>query len=191
MRKMILHALWSMIEDYESILILEDDCFPSRDAVEVFRSTLDEVRDNPEIFSVYGHHFGLPEEFPAFTRFQGWGWASSAEKLEAVLPSLSDAFSVSEAEYLAWIERTLTPEIVARLDVTPPRNPTNTLRRFFAWDETLALITAMRGQLHKPTPKRVIFNCGVGEESGHFVDVERHRNPPYNLVLPSEVWEYF
>jgi hypothetical protein len=44
---------------------------------------------------------------------------------------------------------------------------------------------------HKKTNRRVIYNCGVGADSGHFLDPDRFRNPPFNMISPEEVWSVF
>ena len=190
-RKLMLQAIQSAANNYETIIFLEDDCFPNRHAVDVFRREIDQVRDNDEVFSVYGHHFGLGEESGFCSRFQGWGWATTAKKLQPYVDRLIDCYSMSEQDFLDFTKASLTPDIVARLDVTPPRLPTQTLRAFFAWDETLALLTALDGKLHKPTEQRVIFNCGLGEGSAHFSDLDRFRNAPFNMIHPSDVWEVY
>ncbi len=190
-RKMILTALLDMSRRYNNILILEDDCFPTRDAVSVFRQELDIIRDDPGIFSVYGAHFSMPSEQPLCSRFQGWGWATTSEKLTPILRMLVACYSLSEAAYLAFVSSALNDEVIERLEVTPGRQPSSTLKFFFAWDETLALLTAMRNQFHKPTPKQVVYNCGLGDNSTHFPDKPRFRNAPFNMISPSEAWSVF
>ena len=45
---------------------------------------------------------------------------------------------------------------------------------------------------HRPTPRRVIYNCGAGEGSGHFKgDTNRYRAPPWNMIGVEEAWQYF
>ena len=190
-RKMLILGLAEMSRKYKDILILEDDCFPVRDAVAEFREALDSIRDNPRIFSVYGHHFLVESEKETCTRFQGWGWATTSEKLTPVLRQLIDCYSMSEEKYLEFVAKTLTDEIRHRIDVTPPRLPTYCLEYFFAWDETVCLLTALNDQVHLPTRKRVIYNCGMGEDSAHFQDEEKWRKPPFNLITPKEVWQYY
>jgi hypothetical protein len=190
-RKLMLQAMQSAVQNYRHLLFLEDDCFPSRFAVEVIRSEIEEIQDRAEVFSVYGHPFLMAEETGYCSRFQGWGWATTAEKLAPYVDRLIDCYSMSEHSYLNFTSEALTPEVVARLDVTPPRQPSVTLRAFFAWDETLALLTAMDGKVHKPTRQRVVFNCGIGTEQSHFGNNHRFLNPPFNLVPHSQVWEYF
>lgn len=190
-RKMMLLGLAEMSRSYRDILVLEDDCFPTRDAVAEFRRTLDVVRDDPRIFSVYGHHFLVPAEGETCGRFQGWGWATTSRKLRPVLRQLIDCYSMTEDRFLEFVRLTLTDAVRAQIDVTPPRQPSKTLERFFAWDETLGLLAALNGQVHKPTPKRTIFNCGMGKDSTHFAAHDMFRKPPFNLITPDEVWQHF
>jgi hypothetical protein len=190
-RKLLILALSEMCGRYRDILVLEDDCFPTSDAVEQFRAEIEAVRSDPGIFSVYGHHFLTDSEGATCPRFQGWGWATTTEKLAPALRQLIDCYSMTEERYQQFVSLALTAEIRARIDVTPPRQPTHTLERFFAWDETLCLLTAMNGQVHKPTRKRTIYNCGMSKDSTHFADSARYRMPPYNLITTDEVWRYF
>lgn len=190
-RKLMLQAMQSAVNNYRHILFLEDDCFPSRQAVRVFREELEETETDPHTFSVYGHHFQMAEESGYCTRFQGWGWATSAEKLSAHLDELIRLYSISEQDYLDFVRSSLTRDVRARLDVTPPRQPSYTLETFFAWDETLALLTALAEQRHKPTPQQVIFNCGIGSGSDHFSGENKFLKPPFNIVPPDQVWDHF
>lgn len=191
-RKMLILGLVEMCRKYRDILILEDDCFPTRDAVSEFRKELDLIRNDNGIFSVYGHHFLAESEKETCARFQGWGWATTSEKLMPMLRQLIDCYSMTEDRYLKFVNLTLTPDIRARIDITPPRQPSIVLERFFAWDETLCLLAALNNQTHRPTKTRTIYNCGMGKDSSHFKDREAFfRSPPFNLITPEEVWQYF
>ena len=189
--KLMLDGLQFMSAHYDRVLVLEDDCFPSADAIEVFSRALDTIALDPEFYSVYGHPFGIAGEHIGITRFQGWGWASTAEKLVPVVAQLKALFAMSEAAYLEFAERNLTDEVRKRLDITPGRNVTDVLSRFFSWDSATALITAVAGLKHCLTPKRVVYNCGLGDDSGHFSDQQRFRDAPFNMVSPEEVWNFF
>lgn len=190
--KLMLDGLTFMARYYEKIIVLEDDCFPTYNAVKVFLDQLAEIENDPAIYSVYGHHFLTPNEGPTFSRFQGWGWATTRNKLLPVLSQLKAMFIMPEADYLSWIDSALTPEIIAKLDVTPGRDVVKTLRRQFSWDSATALLSAIQGLSHRKTPERVIYNCGVGLDSGHFrVDSEFCRKPPLNMIGVDEVWQYF
>ena len=190
-RKMLILGLVEMCKKYRDILILEDDCFPTHDAVSEFRKELDLMREDKSIFSVYGHHFLSESEKETCPRFQGWGWATTSEKLMPILLQLIDCYSMTEDRYLKFVNLTLTSEIKARIDVTHPRQPSYTLEKFFAWDETLCLLTALNNQVHRPTKKRTIYNCGMGTGSTHFDENDMFRKPPFNLITPEEVWQYF
>jgi len=190
-RKMMLQAMQSAVSNYKHILFLEDDCFPTRNAVSMFRKGLEEIESNDEVFSVYGHPFLVSEESGYCSRFQGWGWATTAQKLAPYVTKLINCYSMSEQDYLDFTNKSMTREVLSRLDATPLRQPSTTLRNFFAWDETLALLTAMDNKLHKVTEERVIYNCGMGEGSAHFVETNKFRAPPFNMIAPSEVWDHF
>ncbi|MDA0821571.1 MAG: hypothetical protein O3C28_04000, partial [Proteobacteria bacterium] len=56
--KLMLDALDSMITDYDRIIVLEDDCFPIKDAIDSFAAGLDRIADDHTFYSVYGHQFG-------------------------------------------------------------------------------------------------------------------------------------
>jgi hypothetical protein len=190
-RKMVLIALRDAVQKYKHLIILEDDCFPTRDAINIFQEELLLIENKNNVFSVYGHPFLMPSEGEFFTRFQGWGWATTSEKLSPFLDKLVDCYSLPEERFLEFVNRALTDEIVAKLDITPPRQPTHTLRKFFAWDETLALLTAMEGMTHKKTPKRAIYNFGADLDSSRFKDIDWYTKPPFNMVRQSDVWSYY
>lgn len=190
-RKMLILGLVEMCKKYRDILILEDDCFPVHDAVHEFRKGLDSIRDNHNIFSVYGHHFLVESEKETCARFQGWGWATTSNKLRPILRQLIDCYSMTEERYLQFVKLSFTEKIKEKIDVTPPRQPSFTFKNFFAWDETICLLTALNNQVHLPTAKRAIYNCGMGIDSTHFNDHKQFRKPPFNLITPDEVWQYF
>jgi len=194
--KLMLDALRMAVGESERLIILEDDCFPTSSAVRVFHEGLDLIDGRSDIYSVYGHHFLVPDERDTISRFQGWGWATTRRKLLPVLEKLERCYALPEPKYLAWVERSLTPEVRGRVEVTPGRNPIDTARRFFSWDSCTAIVTAAMGLLHKKTPRRVVFNCGVGADGGHFdtsyfLDTERFRMPPFNMIRPEEAWSVF
>lgn len=190
-RKLILHALDYASRNYRYVIVLEDDCFPTQDAVEIFLRELKQSEDDESIFSIYGHHFQVPGEGDVFSRFQGWGWATTGEKLKQHVRKLIYLYSLPEQEYLKFVNDALTPEVIDKLDRTPQRQPTDTLRQFFAWDETLALLTVLAGQSHKKTPKRVIYNFGACEDSSRFKNVDWYLQPPFNMVKHEDIWDYY
>jgi hypothetical protein len=190
-RKMVLQALSHAVQSYRHILILEDDCFPTRDAIKIFRKELMLIENDPEVFSVYGHHFLTPSETEICNRFQGWGWATTSEKLTPFVEQLVDLYSLTEDRYLAFVDQKLTPEIRQRIDITPPRQPSFTLTKFFAWDETLCLLTALADMVHKKTAERTIYNCGASKDSSRFKNVDWYGKPPFNMISHEDVWEYY
>jgi len=190
-RKLVLHALDQAAASYRYIIVLEDDCFPTRDAINIFMDELKKIEYDRSVFSVYGHPFLVPGEGALFTRFQGWGWATTGEKLKEHIGKLIYLYSLREHEYLEFVNQSLTTEVVKKLDVTPKRQPTETLTRFFAWDETLALLTVLSAQAHKKTPKRTIYNFGACEDSSRFKNINWYLKPPYNMVSHRNIWDYF
>lgn len=190
-RKLILQSLMYMADTYDRFIVLEDDCFPSGVAVEEFIRALDKHADDPEVLTTYGHHFLVPAEQPLCPRFQGWGWATWSDKIRPFIAELAYLFSLRESEFTAWTKSVMTPEILARLDCTAPRGASITLQRFFAWDETLALLAALADMKHAPTDTRCIYNFGVGEDSTHFSNIDWYRKPPFNMILKSEVWDHY
>jgi len=80
---MTLEGLEYMCEQYNKIIVLEDDCFPISCAVNIFNDDLDKLTNNDEIFSIYGHHYLVPAEVNGnpIGRFNGWGWATHSHKI--------------------------------------------------------------------------------------------------------------
>ncbi len=190
-RKMMLLSGEFMRQNYSRILFLEDDCFPTSNAIEQFSNELDEIEDKDHIFSVYGHPFMVGSEGEDFGRFQSWGWATTSKKLAPIWAELKQCYLMPEPEYLTFVNDKLSPEITNKIDVTPGRQPTETLRKFFAWDETVCLITALHGLSHKRTENRLIYNCGAGLNSTHFEHLQLFRKPPFNMIDEGEVWDFF
>ncbi len=190
-RKMIIIAMREMMDDYERILFLEDDCFPTGAAIKGFSKELDAIEDDPAVFSVYGHPFGLEQKGEDFGRFQGWGWATTSKKLRPIWEQLLNCYLMSEAEYLEFVKSVLTSELRAKIDVTPGRQPTSTLERFFAWDETVCLLTAAAGMAHRPSAERIIYNFGAGDGATHFGNTAWYRRAPFNIIGRDEIWGHF
>jgi hypothetical protein len=187
-RKLLLDALHALADRYSRLIILEDDCFPTRSAVRTFDEDLDRIENDPSVYSVYGHHFLLPTEGATITRFQGWGWATTTAKLRPVLQQARECFCWSEPRYLRWVEDRLTADVRARLEVTPGRNPIETIRSFYCWDGCICVITASMGLSHRKTSRRVVYNCGMGGRSSHFPLQERFLHAPFNMISPDDVW---
>lgn len=97
----------------------------------------------------------------------------------------------TEEEYLDFMRRRLTPDIEQAIDITPGRQPSETLRKFFAWDETLCLLAALRGLKHQKTSERLIYNFGAGVGAAHFHHVDYFRKPPFNMISVDEIWDRF
>lgn len=190
-RKLIITALEDAINKYKNIIILEDDCFPTRHCVEMFRESLEKIKDKNEIFSVYGHPFLIGEENNICTRFQGWGWGTTDDKLMPYLVKLKDCYLLPEWKYLEFVRQNLDSCTINRLDVTPPRLPTITLKKFFAWDETLALLTAIDKKSHYLTRERSIYNFGASANSSRFKYLKYYQEPPYNMVSHENIWDYY
>ena len=190
-RKLVLHALDDAAEKFRYVIVLEDDCFPTHNAVEIFLEELKKVENDDGVFSIYGHPFLVPSEGESCSRFQGWGWATTGNKLKIHVKKLINLYSLRECDYLEFVNKALTQEVIAALDVTPPRQPTMTLKRFFAWDETLALLTVLSGQVHKKTPERTIYNFGASLESSRFKNVNWYTKPPFNMISIEELWDNY
>lgn len=188
--KMMLDALGEMSARYTRVLVLEDDCFPLQGGIDAFEAGLAEVADRPEIFSVYGHPFGIePEDDRDFPRFQGWSWAAHSRQIRRLLPGLRELFTLSERDYLARIEAQMTDAIRARLDVTPGRNVLNVLQSAYSWDSATAFLCARIGLGHRRTAQRAAVNTGIVRGIGHFHDdTPFFRRPPFNMVRLSEAW---
>lgn len=187
--KMMLDALLTLTRSSEALIVLEDDCFPSKSAIAEFDASLESVREQPGIFSVYGHHFLVEGEDRPFPRFQGWGWAAWSDRLRPVLDEARSLQAMPEPEFLEWVRCHLTPAVRSRLSVTPGRDCSAVIERLFSWDACFAMLTAMRGWMHLPTRRRVVYNCGL--DSGHFSNHECFLRPPYNMVPFDQVWSCF
>jgi FkbM family methyltransferase len=191
--KMMLDALAFMSSRYDRVLVLEDDCFPLEGGVAAFEAGLRDIADRPDIYSVYGHHFG--NESPdnrEFPRFQGWGWAAHADRIRSLLPELRSLFAMDEESYCAWIASEMTDDVRYRLDVTPGRNVLSVLQKFFSWDSATAFLTAQRGMMHYRTEVPAVVNTGIHEGIGHFTKDSPHlRKAPFNMITLNEAWTHY
>jgi FkbM family methyltransferase len=191
--RLMIDGLQYAFQRFNKIIVLEDDCFPSFDAVELFNQKLNALPDG--YFSVYGHPFGIENEEGGITRFQGWGWATTQERLGQVLPILKFLYALDEHSYLDFIAKKLEDQsLIDKLSITPPRNCIDVLKKQFTWDSAISLICADLNLLHQYTNERIIFNCGMGggTTSGHFRQEESClREPPFNMILEEEVWQCF
>lgn len=193
MARQMLNALEHLSARHDRLIILEDDCFPLAGGLAAMEGELAATKDRPEVFSVYGCHFGLePADDLDFTRFQGWAWAAHSDRIHDILPELRRLFLLSEADYVAEVATRLTPAVRDRLDRTPKRDVLKVLGKFFSWDATIALITAERRMLHRRTPRPAAVNTGIVEGSGHFHSNEPFlRKPPMNMIRLEEAWDRY
>lgn len=190
--KLMLDALRSTASRFERIIVLEDDCFPTVHAIETFETDLDAIASAPSLFSVYGHHFLVKAESDTLTRFQGWGWATTRDKLLPILEQVAMCYSLDEVSFREWCREHVTADVESRLAVTPGRDPLEVVNRFFSWDACVCVVTASMRLEHKKSSRRVVFNCGLGDGSGHFRGTKRRfRQPPFNMIAPEEVWDVF
>jgi hypothetical protein len=191
--KMMIDSLGEMTANYDRVLVLEDDCFPLNGAVDLFDAELDQIGDDRDIYSVYGHFFGTePAEFRDFSRFQGWGWAAHSHRIGELLPELRRMFLMDEKSYLQHVEAVLTPSIRSRLDRTPGRDVLKVLAAQFSWDSATALLTAIAEQNHRRTRVPAVINTGITREIGHFRrDEPRFRKVPFSMITVDEAWEFF
>lgn len=193
-RRIMMESLLDLSSRYKKFLILEDDCFPTKDAISIFRKELDTYESDQNVLTVYGSHFLCEGEFPLCPRFQGWGWATWSEKIVSFVHKMMRLYLLPENEYLSFINSTFTDSMKIKIDdLTHPRSCSFTTKKFFAWDETLTHLSALENKYHRPTSKRCIYNFGMDENSSHFpLSAEKtFRKPPFNLITPQEVWEYF
>lgn len=191
--KLMLDALKELTSLYDSIIILEDDCFPIEGSIDKIIKDIELINKDKEIYSVYGHHFECESDLTRkFSRFQGWGWASTSEKIKKVLPELERLFLLSEKEYLKEVDKYLTQSVIDRLDITPGRDVINVLRHGFSWDSATAMLCASYGLDHLRTEKKQIYNTGFSKNVGHFEsESKRLLNPPFNIIPLQKAWNFF
>src|SRR5579871_6048261 len=58
--KLALDALTALSSQYDRLIVLEDDSFPTYSAIRVFEEDLERIENMPDIFSIYGHHLLVP-----------------------------------------------------------------------------------------------------------------------------------
>ena len=193
-RRIMIESLLDLSTRYKKFIILEDDCFPTANAISLFKKELNDYENNKDVLTVYGSHFLCDGEFPLCPRFQGWGWATWSDKIIPFVHKMMRLYLLPEKDYLDFIKSTLTPQIKSKIDnLTFPRSCSHTTTKFFAWDETLTHLSALENKYHRPTPQRCIYNFGMDKNSSHFpiTGEEVFRKPPFNLITPQEVWKYF
>ena len=193
-RRVMLESLLDLSSRYKKFIILEDDCFPTKEAITLFKKELNDYESDKTVLTVYGSHFLCDNEFPLCPRFQGWGWATWSKKIIPFIHKMMRLYLLPEKEYLHFINSTFTPSMKEKIDdLTHPRSCSFTTKKFFAWDETLTHLAALENKYHRPTSKRCIYNFGMDENSSHFpLSGEKiFRMPPFNLIKPEEVWKHF
>jgi len=191
--KLMLDVLDYMSAHYDRSIVLEDDCFPTSGSIDAFEKTLADVKEQQDVYSVYGCHFGTePKNERDFTRFQGWGWAAHSDKIKLVLPELRALFLLPEEEYLKHVSENITDDIRAKLDRTLERKVLNVLKLFYSWDSATAFVTARRNLRHRRTDKPVVINTGIVSDAGHFSeDRPMFRRKPFNMITLDEAWDHF
>ncbi len=84
----IIGGVTSIIANYESVIVLEDDLVTSTNFLAFMNQALEHYRKNPKIFSVAGFSFmidGLAKKDVYFTmRASSWGWATWKDRWEAI-----------------------------------------------------------------------------------------------------------
>jgi quercetin dioxygenase-like cupin family protein len=190
--KLFVDAVLLNCSRYKQLIILQDDCYPAPSAIDALLLSLSEIENDPRIFSVYGHHFGAPDEGPETSAFQAWGWASSSYKLQPVVTELSRLWNMPEPDALAWFRQNMTPEIRARMDVFPGRSESKLLDGRFCHDAAMAFLIARNGMSNKKTREHVIFNFGIGDRCWHFPTLlELYLKPPFNMIAQDELIKRF
>lgn len=190
--KIFIDSIRRNFDQFRDVIILEDDCFPAPQAIEQFRSSLEDIRNDPGIFSVYGHHFGTPDEGSETSAFQCWGWATTAAKLKPVFEEFERLWRMPEPDFIVHVDERLNQNVRQRMDLYPGRSESHLLETRFCYDAVFAFLAAEAGMVHRKTPQQTIFNFGIGPESGHFHHaVSVFTEPPYNMIEEDELVERF
>lgn len=77
----IITGVTEVLEKYETVIVLEDDCVPSTQLLAFMSFTLDRFRDDARVFSVSGYGLpAFPRDYPYDVCFSplssSWGWAT-------------------------------------------------------------------------------------------------------------------
>jgi len=78
----IIESVTEQLEEYEQVILLEDDCVPREGFFEFMFSSLDKYRDDKRIRSVCAYQFPFADFTSDFVegvlirRFMPWGWAT-------------------------------------------------------------------------------------------------------------------
>jgi hypothetical protein len=190
--KLFIDAILLNCSRHKQLIILQDDCYPAPSAIDALLLSLREIENDPHIFSVYGHHFGTPDEGPETSAFQCWGWGSSSEKLQPIVTELSCLWGMPEPRAIDWFKQNMTPEIRARMDVFPGRSESKLLDRRLCHDAAMAFLIARKGMSNRKTQEHVIYNFGIGERCWHFPSLlDFYLKPPFNMITKSDLIERF
>lgn len=79
----IIEGTTAVLREYESAIVLEDDCVPRSDFYAFFRRALAFYRDNPRVWCISGYTapcIKVPIDYPwsalSSPRYSSWGWAT-------------------------------------------------------------------------------------------------------------------
>ncbi len=84
----ILSAVDMVLNEHETVILLEDDCVPGPHFMAFMGECLDRYKDDPHVLCVTGYTVNLPDELRAthpwdcyfMPRIETWGWATWREK---------------------------------------------------------------------------------------------------------------
>lgn len=82
----IIGAVDTVLERYETVIVLEDDCLPGPHFMAWMNKCLDSYKDDPGILAISGYTVNIPEHLRGgwdcyiMPRIETWGWATWREK---------------------------------------------------------------------------------------------------------------
>lgn len=88
--KSIIEGVTEIVNEYGNVVVLEDDCVPTKDFLRYMNDALLFFQDDDNIWSIAGYGYKLPslEEYPydSYLSYRGssWGWATWKEMWEKV-----------------------------------------------------------------------------------------------------------
>lgn len=92
----VINGVTEIINQYGSVIVLEDDLITSKDFLAYMNSALDFYKDNQKVWSISGYSFFAPEglDYPhdVYMTYRGcsWGWATWKDRWELVDWAVSD-----------------------------------------------------------------------------------------------------
>ncbi len=102
--KSVVSAVTSVLEEYEGILLLEDDCVLRPGGIFYFEDSLHKLQHNTKIRSICGYLYpkcnfkwGLNTELLLLRRFCPWGWATWRDRWKDYNPNLSEVVKKVES----------------------------------------------------------------------------------------------